>query len=167
LFDAIKTLNKTWEEVMKKAGILSAVVAASLLAFMSAAAAADATAAEAKAMLEKAVAALKANEATALASFNKPDGGFRDRDLYVFCANVSDGKFTAHANQTLLGTDIRALKEKDGSPLGEKIYGALKEGTIATVDYNFPRPGTTDPVPKQSFITKVGNQGCGVGYYKS
>jgi hypothetical protein len=162
-----KTPNKTWEEAMKKAVILSAVVAASLWALVSAAAAADATAAEAKAMLEKAVAALKANEATALANFNKPDGGFRDRDLYVFCANMADGKFTAHANQALLGTDIKALKEKDGTPLGEKVYGAMKEGTISTVDYNFPRPGTTDPVPKQSFVTKVGNQGCGVGYYKS
>jgi hypothetical protein len=32
-------------------------------------------------MLEKVVAALKANEADAVAAFNKPDGGFRDRDL--------------------------------------------------------------------------------------
>jgi len=28
------------------------------------------------------------------------------------------------------------------------------------------KPGTTDPVPKESFVTHVGNQGCGVGYYK-
>jgi hypothetical protein len=152
---------------MRKAVILSVLVSVSLLAFVSAAAAADATAAEAKAMLEKAITELKANESAALAKFNKPDGGFRDRDLYVFCANTADGKFTAHANQALLGTDIKALKEKDGSPLGEKVYAAMKEGAINTVDYNFPRPGTTEPVAKQSFVTKVGNQGCGVGYYKS
>jgi hypothetical protein len=151
---------------MRKA-LFAVIASASLLAGTWAVLAADATAAEAKAMLEKAVAALKANEAAALASFNKADGGFRDRDLYVFCASVADGKFTAHANQALLGTDIRALKEKDGTPLGEKVYGAMKEGTITTVDYNFPRPGTDTPVPKQSFVTKVGNQGCGVGYYKS
>ena len=48
------------------------------------------TAAEAKAMLEKAVAALKANEADALAKFNSPTGGFRDRDLYVFCFRHDD-----------------------------------------------------------------------------
>jgi hypothetical protein len=23
-----------------------------------------------------------------------------------------------------------------------------------------------DPVPKQTFVTKVGNEGCGVGYFK-
>jgi hypothetical protein len=46
---------------------------------------------EAKAMLMKAIAAVKADEAKALDMFNKGEGGFRDRDLYVFCANVSDG----------------------------------------------------------------------------
>jgi cytochrome c len=64
-----------------------------------------------------------------------------------------------------LGTDARALKEKDGSPLGTKVFNAAKD-TITTVDYNFPRPGTTEAVPKESHIVKVGNQGCGVGYYK-
>jgi signal transduction histidine kinase len=117
-------------------------------------------------MLEKAVAELKANEAAALAKFNKADGGFRDRDLYVFCYDMNSAKFTAHVNQALLGTDVKALKEKDGSPLGEKVFNAAKAGAIATVSYNFPKPGTTDPVPKESYVTRVGNQGCGVGYYK-
>ena len=31
----------------------------------------------------------------------------------------------------------------------------------------FPRPGTDKtPVPKVSFVTKVGDLVCGVGYYK-
>jgi len=123
------------------------------------------TAAEAKAMLEKAVAALKANETEAIAKFNAKDGGFRDRDLYVFCYNMTDGKFTAHPNPALMGTDVRALKVKD-DPLGQRIFDTIKPGAVNTVDYNFPKPGTTDPVPKESFVTQVGNQGCGVGYYK-
>ena len=151
---------------MRKSILFAAAAAASVLLSVSFAAAADGTAAEAKAMLEKAVSALKANEAAALASFNKADGGFRDRDLYVFCYSMADGKFTAHPNAALMGTDVRALKEKDGSPLGQKIYDSIKEGTITTVDYKFPRPGTTEPVPKESYVIKVGGQGCGVGYYK-
>jgi len=124
-------------------------------------------AAEAKTMLEKAAAELKSNEGAALAKFNKGEGGFKDRDLYVFCYDMTSGKFTAHgANQSLLGTDVKALKEKDGSPLGEKVFNATKPGTISTVSYNFPKPGTTEPVPKESYVTQVGNQGCGVGYYK-
>jgi hypothetical protein len=123
------------------------------------------TAAEAKAMLEVAVSALKANEADALAKFNSPTGGFRDRDLYVFCFDITTGKFTAHVNPALMGTDARALKV-GGQPLGQMIFDAAKEGEVTTVDYDFPRPGSTVPVPKESFVTRVGNEGCGVGYYK-
>jgi hypothetical protein len=124
------------------------------------------TAAEAKAMLERAIAELKANEAAALAKFNDKDNKqFRDRDLYVFCFNMGDGKFTAHPNPAIMGTDVRALKVKD-DPLGQRIYDQVKEGTIATVAYNFPKPGTTDPVPKESYVIRVAGQGCGVGYYK-
>ena len=124
------------------------------------------TAAEAKAMLEKGVADLKANEAAALAKFNKADGGFRDRDLYVYCFEKATGKFTAHVNPALMDTDVRALKEKDGAPLGQKVFDAAKAGTFTTISYNFPKPGGTDPVAKEAFVTAVGNQGCGVGYYK-
>jgi cytochrome c len=49
-------------------------------------------------MLERAVAELKTNEAAALAKFNDPNGGFGDRDLYVYCFDVRTGKFTAHIN---------------------------------------------------------------------
>ena len=54
------------------------------------------TADEAKAMLMKAVAAVKADKAKALDMFNKGEGGFLDRDLYVFCVNVSDGEGRRH-----------------------------------------------------------------------
>jgi signal transduction histidine kinase len=124
------------------------------------------TAAEAKAMLDKAVAELKSNEAAALAKFNKGEGGFKDRDLYVFCFDMTAAKISAHVNPSLMGASPQDIKEKDGSPLGEKVFAAMKEGTISTVSYNFPKPGTTDPVPKESYVTRVGNQGCGVGYYK-
>ena len=124
------------------------------------------TAVEARAMLDRAVAELKSNEAAALAKFNdKENKQFRDRDLYVFCFNVSDGKFTVHPNPTIMGTDVRALKVKD-DPLGQRLFDQVKEGTVTTVDYNFPKPGTTEPVPKESYIIRIGGEGCGVGYYK-
>ena len=43
------------------------------------------TPAEAKAMLEKAVAALKVDQAKALQMFTKGEGGFREKDLYPYC----------------------------------------------------------------------------------
>jgi hypothetical protein len=127
------------------------------------------TPAQAKAMEERVIAELKDNASAAVEKFNRRDGEFRQGDLYVFCFNVENGVFTAHPDRGLLGTDIRRLWEMDGSPLGKRIFDAAygtNDSTIVTVSYNFPKPGTTNPAPKESYVTKVGNQGCGVGYYK-
>lgn len=121
------------------------------------------TASEAKAMLEKAVVALKANKADALAKFTKGEGGFKDRDLYPFCGGA-DGNFTAHPS--LVGKSLKDLKDKAGKALGQEIYAKATEGSIGEVTYMWPRPGTTDPVQKVSYITRVGDQVCAVGYYK-
>ena len=147
--------------------LLSAVVASAfLLPGTSLWAVEGVTAAEARAMLEKAIAELKADQAKALAKFRRRDSGFVDRDLYVSCYNTTDGKFTAHINPAMIGKDVRAMKEMDGSPLGQRVFDSNRARTITTIDYMYPRPGTTNPVPNQAFITVVGNQGCGTSYYK-
>ena len=50
---------------------------------------------EARAMLDKAVVAVKVDQPVALAMFLKGEGGFRDRDLYPFCFRIGDGKTLA------------------------------------------------------------------------
>jgi len=121
------------------------------------------TSAEAKAMLEKAVEAIKANKTDALAKFTKGEGGFKDRDLYPFCGGP-DGNFTAHPS--LVGKSLKDLKDKAGKALGQDIYATAKDGAIGEVSYMWPRPGTTEPVQKVSYVTKVSDQVCAVGYYK-
>jgi signal transduction histidine kinase len=121
------------------------------------------TADEAKAMLTKAAAAITMNKAAALAQFTKGEAGFRDRDLYPFCGGP-DGTFSAHP--TLVGKSLKELKDKSGKPLGEEMYQVAKEGQISEVAYMWPRPGSTDLVSKVSFVTKIGDQVCAVGYYK-
>ena len=102
------------------------------------------TAEEAKAMLEKAVAAVKEDKAKALNMFNKGEGGFKDRDLYVFCANVSDGILTAHP--FLKGEHLQEIKGKKGAPLGQEIMQNAAEGTIKETTYWWPRPGSNEPL---------------------
>jgi len=122
--------------------------------------------AQAKAMEERVIAELKANASAAVEKFNKPDGEFRQGDLYVFCFNAENGVFTAHPDRGLIGTDIRQLWEMDGSPLGKKIFDAANGTNDSTIVAVIPKPGTTNPAPKESYVTRVGSQGCGVGYYK-
>ena len=138
----------------------------------STAALTEGTAVQAKVMLEKAVAAVKADKAKALDMFNKGEGGFLDRDLYVFCSNISDGRLVADGNpnaKQIIGTDDRTLKDSTGKAFGQELFaaGQKPEGQIGEVGYLFPKPGLDKtPVPKVSFVTRVGDIYCGVGYYK-
>ena len=124
------------------------------------------TAAEAKAMLEKAVAAVKADKAKALAMFNAGEGGFKDRDLYPFCANAGDGVINA-GPASVMGKKVQDLKDTTGKAFGEEMMKVAADGKIGEVAYMFPRPGADKtPAAKVSFVTKAGDQMCGVGYYK-
>jgi hypothetical protein len=93
-----------------------AAVSAAVLMFSPAAFAQQTggTADEAKAMLMKAVAAVKADKAKALDMFNKGEGGFLDRDLYVFCATVSDGKTVAIGNPNAKSNAWRGRQDSQG-----------------------------------------------------
>jgi hypothetical protein len=122
------------------------------------------TEAEAKALLEKAVAAVKQDKEKALEMFNKGEGGFKDRDLYVWCANASDGVLTAHPY--LKGEHLQEIKGKKGYPLGKEIMENATDGQIKEVTYWWPRPGTEKPLEKTTFYTQVAQQNCGVGFYK-
>ena len=130
------------------------------------------TAAQAKAMLVKAQAAVKADQTKAVAMFNAGDGGFRVGDLYVFCADISDGKIVAQRNPNAkqqLGQDIRTFKDSTGKNFGREVYaaGQKPQGQITKVSYTFARPGPdATPVPKVSLVTRAGDLVCGVGYYK-
>jgi hypothetical protein len=146
------------------------IVAVLSLAAVPALAANMGTPAEAKAMLEKVAAGLKTNEAQTLAAITK--GEYKDRDLYPFCGGP-DGKYTAHgANAAIVGQDLKGLMDKASppKPIGQEFYTTAQPGKISEVSYMWPRPKDVDPeqkpVPKVTYITKVGDQICGVGYYK-
>ena len=121
---------------------------------------------EAKAMLERAVAAVKADKPAALKAFTAGADGFKDRDLYVFC-DSADGKITAQGgNPAMVGQSVSAVIDKNGKKVGEEMLAVAAEGKFSLVEYVWPRPGETKPVPKASYVTKVADQVCGVGYYK-
>ena len=116
--------------------------------------------------------ARKADKTKAVDMFNKGEGGFLDRDLYVFCANMGDGKIVAQGNpnaKQILGQDQRSLKDANGKNFGLERYAAGKkpEGQITEASYMFARPRTdSKPVPKVSLVAKISDLVCGVGYYK-
>jgi signal transduction histidine kinase len=147
---------------VKFKSLFCAVACAGVLCASTAFAGEFGTADEARAMITKAAAALKENKSAALVQFIKGEGGFKDRDLYTFCAGA-DGSFTAHP--ILMGKNLKDIKDKSGYALGEEMLAVAREGKLKAVSYLWPRPGQTDPIQKVSFVIKVDDQTCAVGYY--
>jgi hypothetical protein len=121
------------------------------------------TAEDAKAMLSRAIAELKADARGAIERFNHNDPRFRDRDLFVFCFG-RDGRFTAH--EAFVSQDVRTFHDPNGKPVGAEMYNGAREGQITEVDFASPVPGSAKPVAKRAFVTRVGDQVCGVSAYE-
>jgi signal transduction histidine kinase len=75
-----------------------------------------------------------------------------------------DGTTTAHP--THLGKNLKELKDKNGKAFGEEMFKVAEAGKVKQVTYMWPKPGKTEPSQKATYITKVGDQVRGVGYYK-
>lgn len=61
---------------------------------------------------------------------------------------------------------MKDRKDAAGKPYGEIFYKEAQSGKFSEVSYMIPKPRDTTPVAKNSYITKVDDQVCGVGYYK-
>jgi hypothetical protein len=120
---------------------------------------------EARAMLERAIAALKEDQVAALASFTAGAPGFKDKDLYVFCVTPA-GVVTANGGHPdHIGLDTHEEIDSQGKNIGAAILAAAKAGQINTATYMYPKPGSDAPALKNALIGQVADQICGVGYY--
>jgi len=124
-----------------------------------------ATPAEAQALLTKAVKAIETQgEAKALAAFNDSKGGFRDRELYVFCVGP-DNKISASIDPKMIGVDETTIKDADGKEIGKEIAALGAKGG-GSLEYRWTNPVSGKVENKISFVKRAGAQTCGVGAYK-
>ena len=148
--------------------IASLTLAAGISVFASlAVSAADrATPAEAKAMLQKAVAHYQSvGREQALADFSAKTPPFVDRELYVVCIGP-DHLISANGNfPQYVGTSADALKDAAGKPLGAAILDAASSKGGGSVRYMLINPTSGKTERKETFAQKVGDDVCGVGVY--
>ncbi len=128
------------------------------------------TADEAVALVKKAAAYLNENgKEKAFIEFNKPDGPFVDRDLYIFAYTANgDGISLANgANPKLVGKNLIDLRDADGKAIVKNFIevGNSKTGN-GWVEYKWPNPVTKTVEPKATYIEKVGDVLLGSGVYK-
>ncbi len=125
------------------------------------------TAAEAEAMVKKAVAFLKANGPEKAAEEFTNGKTFKDRDLYVSYYDLS-GKVLGHgANPKLVGKDLSGLKDPDGKLFIQMISDLAKtKGKGWTGSYKFRNPTTDKISEKAIYVERVDDTWVGVGVYK-
>lgn len=74
-------------------------------------------------------------------------------DYYIFVTD-SNEKEICHPNPQVVGKSATEIVDTNGKKVGVLLLEAAKKGG-GWVDYVWPRPGTTKPVPKSSYSVSV------------
>jgi cytochrome c len=156
--------------------IISVALAAFVLAFGATSALAQAkpaskgTAAEATAMVQKAIAHIKkVGREKAFAEFDNKNGAFTDRDLYVVVYDMK-GKVLAHgANDKMIGKDVIELRDSDGKYFVKERVEMMSKGPEAKgwQDYKFMNPVSRQIEPKSMYLQRFEDLIVGCGIYKN
>lgn len=117
---------------------------------------------EAKAMAMKAAEYMTANgPEQAIAAFNDPAGGFRDRDLYVV-VHDDDATLLAHPVEGLRGKSMVNIRDVDGKAFGVEIASVQDEGWV---EYKYQNPQTKKVEQKATYVVRVGEYTVAVGAF--
>lgn len=155
---------------MKPFATLQRILSLALLSlsFMGAAHAADrGTAAEAEAMVKKAVAFIK--DKGPEKAYDEFTNGkqFKDRDLYVIVYDLNGKNLAQGANPKLVGKDLIGLKDPDGKPLIQMFVDLAKTKGKGWVEgYKFLNPVTQKIENKAMYLERLGDTLVGCGIYK-
>jgi cytochrome c len=158
-----------WENV-PPAGRIRHIACFIMIAFGAVAAGAATharTANDAQALAERGLAHIRdVGREQAFADFNRPDGGFVDGELYVFCEDVS-GVIMAHGgNPKIVGINIKDMLGPERALLdGQGKHFGLTRSS-GWIDSSWPNPVTKRIELKSVYLLRVDDRTiCGSGYY--
>ena len=135
--------------------------------FLVSVAFAGGTADEAKALMDKAVAYVKANgKEKAFAEFTNQKGKFIDRDLYIFAVDFKGLTLAHGGNEKLVGRDMYGLKDADDKFFIQKFIEVAKTKGNGWVDYKWSNPLTKKIENKSTYVQKIDDYFLGCGIYK-
>lgn len=154
----------------KRCIVIVSILIAMIIPATSAIAAETATKDEAMAKCKEAaqLAKEKGMEA-ALSAVNDKNGPFVWKDSYVFAIDMEKQTVTAHPiRPQLIGKSLFHIKDKNGKLFFAEFINLAKEKGAGWVSYMWPKPGSNTPVPKVSYVLRVGdtNQVMVAGVYE-
>ena len=127
------------------------------------------TAADAKAIVAKAIDLYKAKGTASFDTMNKGEStGFRQGDIYifVFSTGAQPNVVVQAADLTRIGLDVSTLTDSAGKEFGKEML-AWATGEGAWVDYIRHNPTTNKEEPKSSWVVLYDGYVFGCGVYKA
>jgi cytochrome c len=122
-------------------------------------------AADAQALVARAIAAYDAEGVAAFAAMTSPSTAFRDRDLYLFVADA-DNRVVAHGmDGKRVGADLAAQVDAAGTPFG-KLMTEQASAEGVWIDYLWLDPITQRQVRKSSWVVRHDGYLFGCGIYR-
>lgn len=121
---------------------------------------------QAKALVNDAVAYLKANgPEKAAQAFNDPKGGFVRDDLYVFVFDDTGRYVASGGNPALTGTDAAGLTDAEGKSIVKDMQAATARDPAGVVEYVWLNRSSNKVEHKHSYVMREGRYLVGSGYY--
>lgn len=125
------------------------------------------TAAEAQALVEKAVAHIKQVGAEkAFKEFNDPSGPWVKGELYILAYDYQGNNLVLGANPKMNGKNLWDIKSPDGKYVVREFVDLVKAKGSGWVDYQWSNPESKKIEPKTTYVTKVPGMdamiGCGI-----
>jgi hypothetical protein len=155
-------LNEAGEEIPMSFPLLLAIAVVTAQVVVSQ----HATAADAKAMLARAVDHYRAvGRQQALEDFTSEQPPFVDRDLYVMCVGRDHVMSANGGFPGLVGVSADVLTDLAGTPLGRALWEAASTAEEGSIRYDGMDPISRTSAVKITFFRKVGDDVCGVGIY--
>jgi len=122
---------------------------------------------DAKALVEKAAAFVKANgKDAALKEINKAKGQFDKGELYVFAYDMNATMVAHPKNAKLIGKNLMDVPDTDGKLFRKEIVETAKTKGSGWVDYKYLNPETKKVEAKTTYVLKAGDIVLCCGTYK-
>jgi hypothetical protein len=124
---------------------------------------------QAKALVDKALAYVKANGTEkAYKEFNTPGSQFFDGELYIFAYDMQGNNLALGGNPKMTGKNLLEMKSADGKFVIQDFIGIIKSKGEGWYEYKWSNPETKKIQDKSSYIKKIPGTDAflGCGFYK-
>jgi cytochrome c len=102
----------------------------------------------------------------AFADFSRPDGGFVEGDLYIFCDDADNIVLAHGGNPKLIGKNMSATRDIDGKLPVPELYRVGQTNGSGWVEYRWPNPREGTIQRKIAYVVRIDDKTvCGSGYY--